>query len=217
MTNYFRSQYALPSKRNLIQTSQRLRQNIKTVSVNPWTIRPEFWYTRYVFAVWQRKRWPRAYFSFWWSVYDIGSQSFGLGMEPLNYHPKSYQIYTLNVYLHGIASACLYALLPNKNEKTYSRLPAALETFAPDWKPDKVLLDFEIASTNASQKHHPASILSVCYFHLTQNFVRKTGELGLKKLVSENHEVALALKIIPALALKKMRKSKNLLNWLSRI
>ena len=118
----------------------------------------------------------------------------------------------------GIAPACLYAILPNKTEKTYSRLLDALETFAPACKPDKVLLDFEIASINAFQKHHPASMLSGCYFlHLTQNFVRKIGELGLKKLVSENHELALALKMIPALAFEKMRrKTKNLLNWLSR-
>ena len=46
-------------------------------------------------------------------------------------------------------------------------------------------------------------MLSGSYFHLTQNFVRKIGELGLKKLVSENHEQALALKMIPALAFGK--------------
>ena len=46
-------------------------------------------------------------------------------------------------------------------------------------------------------------MLSGCYYHLTQKFVRKIGELGLKMLVSENHEVALALKMIPALAFKK--------------
>ena len=116
---------------------------------------------------------------------------------------KLYQIYILHVYVLGIAPACLYALLPNKTEKTYSRLLDALVTFAPDCKPDKVLLDFEIAPVNAFQKHHPASMLSGCYFYLTQNFVRKIGELGLKKLVSENHEVALALKMIPSLALEK--------------
>ena len=76
----------------------------------------------------------------------------------------------------------------------YSQLLDALETIAPDCKPDKVLLDFEIAPVNAFQKHHPASMLLGCYFHFTQNFVRKIGEIGLKKLVSANHEVALALK-----------------------
>ena len=125
-------------------------------------------------------------------------------------HKISYQIYTLQEKVLGITPACLYALLPNKTEKTYSRLLDALETFAPDCKPDKILLDFEIAPINAFQKHHPASMPSGCYFHLTQNFVRKVGELGLKKLVSEKHEVALALKVIPALAFEKMRKLKNL-------
>ena len=88
-------------------------------------------------------------------------------------------------------------------KKTYSGLLGALENFTPDCKHDKVLLDFEIAPINAFQKHDPASMLPGCYFHLTQNFVRKFGELGLKKLVSENREVALALKMIPALSFEK--------------
>ena len=49
-------------------------------------------------------------------------------------------------------------------------------------------------------------MLSGCYFHLTQNFDRKIGELGLKKLVSENQEVALALTMIPALAFEKIEQ-----------
>ena len=122
----------------------------------------------------------------------LESSKFWLGDGTFKLSPKNfYQIYTLHVYVLGIAPACLYALLPNKTEKTYSRLLDALDTFAPDCKPDKILLDFEIAPINAFQKHHPASMLSGCYFHLTQNFVRKIGELGLKKLV------------IPALAFEK--------------
>ena len=39
-------------------------------------------------------------------------------------------------------------------------------------------------------------------YALTRNFVRNIGELGLKKLVSENHAMALAFKMIPSLALK---------------
>ena len=44
---------------------------------------------------------------------------------------KSYQIYTLHLYILGIAPACLCALLHNKTEKTYGRLLGALETFSP--------------------------------------------------------------------------------------
>ena len=52
-------------------------------------------------------------------------------------------------------------------------------------------------------------MLSGCYFHLTQSFVRKIGELGLKKLVSENLEVPLALKMIPPLAFEKNEQIKK--------
>ena len=65
------------------------------------------------------------------------------------------------------------------------------------------MIDFEISPIKAFQNHHSTSMLSGCFFHLTQKCVRKTGEFGLKKLVFENHEVALALKMIPALAFEK--------------
>ena len=111
----------------------------------------------------------------------LESSKFWLGDGTFKLSPKNFnQIYTLHVYVLGIAPVCLYALLPNKSEKTYSRLLDALDTFAPDCKLDKVLLDFEIAPINAFQKYHPAAMLSGCYFHLTQNFVRKIGELGLE-------------------------------------
>ena len=70
---------------------------------------------------------------------------------------------------------------PTKRKKTYNRLLDALDTFDPYCKPNKILLDFEFVPINAFQKHHPASMLLGCYFHLFQNFVRKIGELGLKK------------------------------------
>ena len=49
-----------------------------------------------------------------------------------------------------------------------------------------------------------------CYFHLTQHFVRKIRDLGLKLMVSEIHEVALSLKMIPALAFEKREEIEKL-------
>ena len=121
---------------------------------------------------------------------------------------KLYQIDTLHVHIPVLL---LLVCMPSfQTKRTYSRFLDPLETFAPVSKPDKVLLDFEIAPVNAFQKHHPASMLSCCYFHLSRKFIRKNGELGLKKLVSGKHEVALALKNILALAFENMRKYTNL-------
>ena len=106
--------------------------------------------------------------------------------------------------MYILSIAPVFLMLPF--HETYNRLLDALETIAPDFKTDKFLLRFEFASINAFQKHYPDSMLSGYCFHLMQNFVLKIGERELKKLVSENHEAALALKMIRALALIIMRK-----------
>ena len=77
------------------------------------------------------------------------------------------------MYVLGIAPACLCSQL--LDALLYSELLDALENFGPDCTPDKILLDFEIVAINAFQKYHPVSMLSGCYFHLTQIFVRKFG------------------------------------------
>ena len=92
---------------------------------------------------------------------------------------------------------------PTKWRKRTADYLMPYKPLPPGCKQEKILLDFELVPVNALQKHHPASMLSGCYFHLTLKFDRKMGELGSKKLVSENHEVALALEMIPALAFKK--------------
>ena len=65
------------------------------------------------------------------------------------------------------------------------------------------MLDFELAAIPAFQKNFPEYKLSGCFFHLSQSFMRKILELGLKKDYERNHEFALALKMLPALAFEK--------------
>ena len=52
----------------------------------------------------------------------LEGSKFWLKDRALNLLPKNfYQIYTFHVCVLGIAPVSLYALLPNKAEKTYSR------------------------------------------------------------------------------------------------
>ena len=88
-------------------------------------------------------------------------------------------------------------------QKTYHRFLEALKILNPDSRPVKILLDFEQAAIQAFQKKFPESKLSGCFFHLSQRFMRKIAELGLEKDYETNHEFALALKMLPALAFKK--------------
>ena len=75
--------------------------------------------------------------------------------------------------------------------------------------PDKVLIDFELAAMKAFEKALPNATISGCFFHLSQNSIRKIGELGLKNLYHSNPELSLALKIIPALAFEKLENVKS--------
>ena len=49
-------------------------------------------------------------------------------------------------------------------------------------------------------EQYPASEIKGCYFHLCQSFNRKLCELGLKKVYENNPELALTLRMIPALS-----------------
>ena len=162
VTDVLSTQYALPSIPNLIQTSQRLRQVIQTVSIHEpsdrhFDITDKFQeFLRYDSGKDDHER--ILVFGDPYMTSVLKSSKFWLGVGTFKLSLKNfYQMYTLHVYVLGIAPACLYALLPNKTEKTYSRLLVALDTFAPGYKPDTILLDFEIAPIIAFQKHHPAS------------------------------------------------------------
>ena len=155
VTDVHSTQYALPSKPNLIQTSQRLRKVIQTVSIHEKSDRhfdiPEF----LLYDSGKHDRERILVFGVPSMKTVLESSKFWLGDGGFKLSPKNvYQIYSLHVYVLGIAPACLYAVLPKKTEKTYNRLLDALGTFAPDCKPDKILLDFEIASINAVEGWH---------------------------------------------------------------
>ena len=62
-----------------------------------------------------------------------------------------YQIYPLqeSKFLVSPQHVCMPFFHKKTKKKTYNRLLDALETFAPDCTPGKVLLDFKIAAINA--------------------------------------------------------------------
>ena len=63
-----------------------------------------------------------------------------------------YQLYTIHAQVGYLAPACVYALLPNKSEKTYSRTIELISPILPDASPSRILLDFEQAPMNASER-----------------------------------------------------------------
>ena len=63
-----------------------------------------------------------------------------------------FQLFTIHTSINGYNPPCIYALLPNKREKTYERLLIAVKEKIPNSRPTRILVDFEKAVMNAFQK-----------------------------------------------------------------
>ena len=190
ITNDLATQFALPSKDKLIRTAARTRKQLD-VNMPPSPVARNF-------------EIPEIFENF--IRYDSGSNdheriilcgdpemlrvleksSFWLADGTFKITPKMfYQLYSIHVSVSGIAPACIYAFLPNKTEKTYNRFLQALIDLAPNCRPEKILLDFEQAALQSFQKTFPEAHLSGCFFHLSQSYMRKINELGLKVHISQ--------------------------------
>lgn len=95
---------------------------------------------------------------------------------------------------------CLYILLPNKTEATYTRLLHNLVAIEHNLRPETVLMDFECAAKNAFEATFPNTAVKGCLFHLTQSIYRKAQALGLQTDYQENQDVKMAIRMLPALA-----------------
>ena len=111
-----------------------------------------------------------------------------------------YQLYTIHVKIGGYNPLCIYALLPNKTEKTYHDFTQALLQLIPNANPETIMMDCEKAVVNAFSTTFPAAQIAGCYFQLCQSVLRKMSEVGLKKAYTTTPELALALKMVPATA-----------------
>ena len=80
-----------------------------------------------------------------------------------------YQIYTIHVELHSLASPCVYVLLPDITEEICNSM---IELLSEETNPNsgKILADFVKAALDASSKKFPHAEISCCYFHPTQSF-----------------------------------------------
>ena len=214
ITNDLATQFALPSKDKLIQTAARTRKQLDVVMA--------------LIPVARKFEIPEFFENF--IRYDSGSNdheriilcsdpeimkvleksSFWLADGTFKITPQMfYQLYSIHVCVSGIAPACIYPFLPNQTERTYNRFLQALIDLAPNCRPEKNLLDFEQAALQSFQKKFSEAHLSGCFFHLSQSNMRKINELGLKVTYETNHDLALALKMLPSLAFEKKKEKSG--------
>ena len=109
------------------------------------------------------------------------------------------QLYTVHAQKGGMIIPCVYALLTNKSELTYTRFFTKLVEIRPGLNLLFIMADFEKAAINALESTF-LSALTGCFFHLTQNIHRKIQSAGLTNLYIENADFALQMKMLPSLA-----------------
>ena len=92
-----------------------------------------------------------------------------------------FQLCTVLCQVGASFPPCVYFLLPNKTEETYSGMFNILKIIAPFVFPQKVLVDFEQAAANAYTSAFPQAHIKGCFFHSSQSILRKVSSLGLKQ------------------------------------
>ena len=63
---------------------------------------------------------------------------------------------------------CIYALLPNKTEETYTRLFREVEQHVAN-SPTDILMDFERAALNSVGQVYPNTEFKGCFYHFSSN------------------------------------------------
>ena len=94
----------------------------------------------------------------------------------------------------------LFVLLPNKTEATYRRMWEQIRLLCPLAQPKEMLLDFEKAAINSFEQVWPETVVKCCFFHPTQNVCRKVQAAGMQADDSQDEELAIRIRQLPALA-----------------
>jgi hypothetical protein len=115
------------------------------------------------------------------------------------------QIYSIHGKVLGKVVPLVYALLPNKNRRSYDRLLEELKRLLPNLNPRSIMLDYEAAAIGALSGAFPHAQLTGCFFHLGQSVWRKVQSAGLAQLYGQDADFALAIRCLPAIALLRIQ------------
>ena len=117
------------------------------------------------------------------------------------------QVYTIhalrggpNPLEDGHLLPSLFVLLHNKTEATYSKMWEQINILCPAAQPTHMIMDFELAAISSFELEWPLTNVKGCFFHLTQNLWRKIQSLGLQSDYMNDQDLAIRLRMLPALA-----------------
>lgn len=80
---------------------------------------------------------------------------------------------------NGGVHPCIYALLPNKNQSTYTQMLVEIKNVSPGIIAGSISVDYELAIHNAFRAEFPNVEIRGCFFHLLQNLKKQIAAAGL--------------------------------------
>lgn len=129
------------------------------------------------------------------------------------------QIYSIHVKVMGAMVPVAVALLPRKDEATYTRmfrlLKAAAQQFGHVLDPQNVCIDFEQAMLASVQAIFPNCRIRGCLFHFSQAVWRHVQSLGLSRRYIENPRFNRVVRRVFALPLVPINRVDDV--WLEAL
>ena len=110
------------------------------------------------------------------------------------------QLYTIHGLQNGRNAIGLYALLRNKDQRTYEHMFNHVSALTNGVVPQSINVDFEQAAINAADVVYPDSDKRGCFFHLSQNVYKCVKRNGLTQLYLDDQEFRTNIRMISALA-----------------
>ena len=100
------------------------------------------------------------------------------------------QLYIFQCWVKGECLPCAFVLLSGKKKTTYHRMILEIKNACMSkslvFRPDSIIVDFEIGAIGAFVLHFPSINVVGCFFHYGQCLYRKLVELGLKSQFSQD-------------------------------
>ena len=129
------------------------------------------------------------------------------------------QTYTIHALIRRHVIKIATCTMINKNTGSYRQVLRALKIGVRQhtghrWRPETVVVDFELAAVNAFESEFPNSRVRGCYFHFNQALWRHIGELGLVRPYKDNRRFKKLVKKVMAIGFLPLAFVQNQFNML---
>ena len=123
------------------------------------------------------------------------------------------QLYTIHAMEGAKFRPCVFALMSGRSEAHYRDLIQHVKELCQpfgDLQPETIMTDFELAAIKSLSHHFPQTELNGCLFHLGQSVWRHVQQEGLQPLYIADHQFALRVRSLIALAFVPIGKEYHM-------